>query len=213
MSTFYPDANKYLVNQLGRVITADGRNYVRLTSRRYDIISVDPPPPLYSAGAVVLYTREFYADARRCLRPNGLMLEWLYMGVNLDELKEHLRTFRSVFPHVLVLISPMHGGVYMLGSDGDISWNNDTVSQILGAPKALEDLGSAPDYQSIAGRPWPSVLASTLWMRDSDVDRFTGNGPLITDDHPLTEYFLLNHLFNPAADRNVTEARLRELWP
>jgi spermidine synthase len=116
MSTFYPDAGKYLHNPLGRVITADGRNYVRLTSRQYDIISGDPPPPLH--GAVVLYTREFYADARRCLRANGLMLQWLSFGVNLDLLREHLRTFRSVFPHVLVVISPMHGGLYMLGSDG-----------------------------------------------------------------------------------------------
>jgi hypothetical protein len=37
--------------------------------------------------------------------------------------------------------------------------------------------------------------------------------PLITDDHPLTEYYLLHQIFNARDDRNVTEARLRELWP
>jgi len=213
MSTFYPDAGNYLDNQLGRVITADGRNYVRLTSRQYDIISVDPPPPLHSAGAVVLYTREFYADAHRRLRANGLMLEWLYFGVNLDELREHMSTFRSVFPHVSVMISPMHGGLYMLGSDGDINWNADTASRILGSPQALQDIGGMPDYRFIAGRSWPGVLATMRWMQDGDINRFVGDAPLITDDHPRTEYYLLHQVFTEGYDRKVTETRLRALWP
>ncbi len=65
MPIFYSDAEKYLNSPLARVITADGRNYVRLTSRRYDLISVDPPPPIETAGASVLYSQEFYADAHR----------------------------------------------------------------------------------------------------------------------------------------------------
>lgn len=162
---------------------------------------------------MVLYTREFYADARQRLRANGLMLEWLYFGVNLDELREHLHTFRSVFPHVVVLISPLHGGLYMLGSDGDINWNTDTASQILGSSKALQDIGDATDYRFIAGRSWPGVLASMRGMQDGDINRFAGDAPLIADDHPLTEYYLLRQMFNARDDRNVTEARLRELWP
>ncbi|HEX6512743.1 MAG TPA: fused MFS/spermidine synthase, partial [Chloroflexota bacterium] len=52
MPTFYPDAESFLHSPHARVITADGRNYVRNTSRTYDIISVDPPPPIESAGTV-----------------------------------------------------------------------------------------------------------------------------------------------------------------
>jgi hypothetical protein len=29
------------------------------------------------------------------------------------------------------------------------------------------------------------------------VHRFAGDGPLLTDDHPLTEYFLLRRLYGP----------------
>ncbi|MDQ6789806.1 MAG: fused MFS/spermidine synthase [Candidatus Dormibacteraeota bacterium] len=212
MPVFYADAEKYLNNPLGRVVTADGRNYVRLTSRRYDIISVDPPPPIRSAGTVVLYTREFYADAHRHLRRDGLMTEWLYFGVNLAELREHLHTFRSEFPHVLVLISPMHGGLYLLGSDSDISWDPATASRILASPDAMRDIGDAPDYYRIAGRSWPSILASMQWLKDGEVDRFSGDAPLITDDHPRTEYYLLHKMF-ASGDQSVTEARLRKLGP
>lgn len=213
MSTFYRDANSYLHNPRGRVITADGRNYVRLTHRRYDIISVDPPPPLHSAGTGILYSRGFYADAHRCLRPNGVMVQWLYFGVNLKELKEQMHTFRSEFRHTAMLLSPMHGGLYMVGSDGDIGWSAATVSQTFGKPAVRRDLEAAPDYGRVAGRPWPALVDGMRWMQDGQVDRFAGQAPLITDDHPLTEYFLLQHTFESGANRYVTYDALRRLGP
>jgi hypothetical protein len=27
------------------------------------------------------------------------------------------------------------------------------------------------------------------WMHDGDINRFAGDAPVITDDHPLTEYY------------------------
>ena len=213
MPTFFPDANRYLHSPSGHIITADGRNYVKLTPKRYDIISVDPPPPLHSAGAGILYTREFYADAHRALHRNGVMLQWLYYAVDVSELREHLHTFRSVFPHVSVLLSPLHGGLYMLGSDGNLGWDSATASRVLGSAQATRDLRTAPDYGAIAGRPWPQILAGMRWMQDGEVDRFAGSAPLITDDRPRTEYYILHHLFAARDDRDVTEARLRKLWP
>ena len=212
MPVFYPDASTYLRSPLSRIITADGRNYVRLTSRRYDIISVDPPPPIQAAGAAVLYTQEFYADAHHALRPNGLMMQWLYFGVDLEQLREHLRTFRSQFAHVLILISPRHGGLYMLGSDAPITWDAATAARILGSPQAAADIGNAPDYQYLPKQSLPAILDGMYWMQDAEVDRFVGDGPMITDDHPLTEYYLLHQLFNRGHDQTVTEAVLRRLW-
>ena len=212
MPTFYPDAERYLHSPLARVITADGRNYVRLSSRQYDIISVDPPPPIQSAGTVVLYTTEFYADAQRRLRPGGLMLQWLYFGVDLEQFREHLRIFSSAFRHVSVLMSPRHGGVYMLGSDAPITWNAATVQRILGSPRAVKDIGDAPDVAYLPQKPWPAIFDGMRWLQDGDVGRFVGDVPMITDDHPLTEYYLLHQLFS-AGGPSVTEARLRQLWP
>lgn len=214
MSTFYPDAEQYLHSRLGRVITADGHNYVRLSSSRYDIISADPPPPIESAGTGLLYSREFYADAHRRLNPGGLMLQWLYFGVSLGELKQHLHTFRSVFPFVRVLISPGQGGIYMLGSNRPISWDAQTVTHVFGSPSATRDIADAPDYWRVAGRSWPSVLDGMRWMDGTDVDRFASGAALITDDHPRTEYFLLRRMFAERDDQDhVTAARLRSIWP
>jgi spermidine synthase len=209
MPVFYSDAEKYLNSPLARIVTADGRNYVRLTSRRYDIISVDPPPPIETAGAAVLYSQEFYADAHRALRPNGLMLQWLYFGVDMNQFREHLRTFRSVFPHVSVVISPRKGGVYMLGSDAPIVWDVATISQLLESPQAAADIASAPDSRYLPHQSWSTIVARMPWLQDAGVDRFAGDGPIITDDHPLTEYYVLHQLFSPG--QKVNEAVLRQL--
>jgi spermidine synthase len=211
MPVFYPDAERYLNSPLARVITADGRNYVRLTSRRYDLISVDPPPPIETAGASVLYSQEFYADAHRVLRSGGLMLQWLYFGVDLDQFREHLRTFRSEFRHVLLVISPRHGGVYMLGSDAAITWDVATISQLLESPQAAADIASAPDSRYLPNESWATIVASLPWLQDGAIDRFAGDGPMITDDHPLTEYYVLHQLFSAGHGQKVTEALLRRL--
>jgi spermidine synthase len=213
MPTFYDDASQYLFSPHTRIVTADGRNYVHLTSRRYDLISVDPPPPIESAGAVVLYSREFYTDARGVLRPGGLMLQWLYFGLDMDQFKEHLRTFRSAFAHTSILISPRGGGVHMLGSDAPITWDDATVERFMDTEQASVDLHGAPDYRYLPAGTWPQLIDHALWLRDGDVDQFAGTGPMITDDQPLTEYYLLHHLFTPDSGTHVTEAVLRRLWP
>jgi spermidine synthase len=213
MPVFYSDAEKYLHSPLARIITADGRNYVRLTSRRYDIVSVDPPPPIQSAGASVLYSREFYIDASRALRRDGLMLQWLPFGVDLDQLREHIRTFRSVFPHVMILMSLRHGGIYMLGSDAPITWDAASVARFLDTPQATADIDGAPDFRYLPKEFWPQLFDSMYWMKDSQIDSFVGDGPMITDDHPLTEYYMLHDLSSSGSQSNVNEAVLRRLWP
>jgi spermidine synthase len=213
MPEFYPDANAYLHSPLARVITADGRNYVRETTRRYDIITVDPPPPVDSAGAAVFYSQEFYQEARADLRPGGMMLEWLFLdGQPLTELREQLATFSSAFPHVLMLLTGY--GIYMLGSDAPMTWDASSVAQLFDTPAAEADLSSTPGYAGfVQDRTWLQVLDGMVWLRDGQVPRFTGRVPIITDDHPLTEYFFLGSLFRSAHDPIVSAALLRRLSP
>jgi spermidine synthase len=210
MPVFYDDSLQFLHHPNGRIITADGRNYTRMTSRKYDLIAVDPPPPIQTAGAAVLYSREFYADAHRALKPGGLMQQWLYFGVDLEQLKEHIRTFRSVFPHVTILIHLDDAAIYMLGSDQPITWDAATVSRFLDTPQAKEDIAGAPDSDALPDESWPDILNGMRWIQDEEVDRFVGDGPLITDDHPLTEYYLLHDLTH-RGEEQLTGAMLREM--
>ncbi len=195
--TFYPDAPQILANPFGRVIIADGRNHVELTAKRYDIVVVDPPPPLESAGVSVISSREFYAASRRCMTPGGVMMQWVPWGQSLDDFKNHVRTFRDVFRHVIVAIGPGRNGFYMLGSEQPIRFDGVAVTEILGRPGVLEDISSASDSpeQTLSG--WEELIPRLVRLSGDDVMRFAGAGELITDDRPLPEYFLLKRARSP----------------
>jgi spermidine synthase len=210
MGAFFSDSSQYLHNPQGRVIIADGRNFVRLSQDRYDIIVVDPPPPIESAGSVVLYTSEFFAEARQRLNPGGIFLLWFPYAATTDEFKNHLRTFRAAFPHMDVLLSPVQNGAYLMGSDQPFNLDAASLAQYLGTGSAAADFATAPDDSKLDGAGWARLIMGQEWLKDSQVDAFVGAGPLITDDRPLSEYYLLRTL--TAKDHNsITEPLLRSL--
>jgi spermidine synthase len=165
MSWFYPDAGKYLHSRLSRIIVTDGRNYVRLSTERYNLITVDLPPPIWSAGAVVLLTREFYQEAGQRLTPGGVLATFIPKERRPLE-RMLLRTFRSAFRYMSVVFAPRPFGTYVLGG--------------------------APDFRPHSTADWVSIIRGSVWLTNNQVNAYAGSGPLITDDHPLTEYFLLN---------------------
>ena len=124
-------------------------------------------------------------------------MQWIPYGATIDEFKAHVRTFRSVFPHVTMLFGPGGYGLYMMGSDEPMAFDDATSREVLGRPGILEDISSAYDSPAKAIDQWIVRIDELLWISDDEVDRFAGSGPFITDDRPMPEYFLLRRLFNP----------------
>lgn len=188
MHWFYRDASRYLTSPLGHIIVSDGRNYVRLTNKRYDLITIDAPPPIWSAGAVVLLTNEFYQEARQRLNPGGVLASFIpYSG----DAKLFLRTFRASFRYVTVLHGPRPPGMYLLGSDEPMTFRTPAITQAFGSPAAQADLANAPNYPKTPVADWPKIIHQLVWLTNGQVNSFAGSGPLLTDDHPLSEYFLI----------------------
>jgi spermidine synthase len=210
MPVFYPDANRYLHDPNGRVIVTDGRNYVRLTSERYDLIAVDPPPPIESAGTVLLYSREFLREGRALLRPGGVFMLFMPFGGSIDDFRDHVRTFRDSFAHAQLVISPGGYGAYMLGSERTIDFDPAGLERLLGSDSARVDFADAPDDPGLEGPGWRRLIAHASWLRDGQLDAFAGRGGLITDDRPLSEYYLL-HWVGMKDKRTTSERVLREL--
>ena len=188
---YYPDADQVLANPLGRVIIADGRNHLELTPERFDIIVTDPPPPIQSSGVSVISSLEYYQQGRAHLTDGGVMMQWTPFGTTEQELKDHIRTFASVFEHVTAIRGPGGYGFYMLGSTQPIDISAEATREILGRPGILDDISSAYDSPASTVDDWLAVLDRQRWMVDEDVRAYAGPGPLITDDDPRPEYFLL----------------------
>src|SRR5262245_23409965 len=83
-------------NPRSHIVIADGTKFVAETDERFDVIMVDSTDPV-GPGAV-LFTKEFYAGCRRCLKPGGLLitqngLPFLQAG----ELQQSVGFFRELF--------------------------------------------------------------------------------------------------------------------
>ncbi len=192
---YYPDAASVLANPDGQLVISDGRNHVELTDRTYDIVVVDPPPPIESSGTAVLYSQEFYRASEGRLNPGGMMMEWMPYGQSLDEFRAHVRTFLSVFPQVTIAFGPGGLGVYMLGSQTPFAFTPEAIRSVLSRPGVAPDLTNTPDGRGRSLQAWIAQIPQLLWISNDRVRRFAGDGPLITDDRPLTEYFLLRRLY------------------
>ncbi len=192
---YYPDAEVFRNHPNGRIIVADGRNHLELSDEAYDIIVTDPPPPIESSGASVISSREYYEAGREHLAPGGIMMQWTPHGTLEGEFERHLRTFAQAFPHVLVARGPGGYGNFMLGSEEPIELTEANIRGALERPGVLADISSAYDSPESTLEGWARRIPSLVTLEGDEVRERAGEGPVITDDRPLPEYFLLRRLF------------------
>lgn len=89
------------------LLHTDGRRYVRTTRRRYDLVFVHVGDPSTTVTNRY-YTREFFTEVRRRLRPGGVLAFTLssnetYFGETLGDYSATIfHTLKQVFPSLLV---------------------------------------------------------------------------------------------------------------
>lgn len=76
-----------------------------------------------------------------------------------------------------------------------------SLRAILSRPGVLRDISSAFDSPESTLDGWLARIPTLVRVSGTDVRTFAGQGPLITDDRPLPEYFLLHLLFGKSSPR------------
>lgn len=76
-SRFFQHANDDALND-GRLhlTVEDAKSFLKLTERKYDVISSEPSNP-WMSGVSGVFSKEYYEDCRRRLNPGGLMAQWV----------------------------------------------------------------------------------------------------------------------------------------
>ncbi len=78
------------------VVIADGTKFAHETDDRFDVIMIDSTDPI-GPGAV-LFTKEFYTDCRRALKPGGVLVTQNGLPfLQAAELKQSVSYFRDLF--------------------------------------------------------------------------------------------------------------------
>ncbi|BCS34444.1 hypothetical protein TBR22_A36710 [Luteitalea sp. TBR-22] len=154
---------------------SDGRNYLALTGKRYDVITADIIQPQH-AGAGLVYSREYFELARAVLHDDGIMLQWIGHRPK-EEYDLIMRTFLEVFPDATL----WNGGTLMAGSRRPL-----TVSRAAFARK-LADPRTAAALSAVGLGTYDALLGQFSGNADA-MRAFVGKGPILTDDRPRIEY-------------------------
>lgn len=195
MMLFQKDSGEILKNKKGRIIINDGRNYIFLTHKKYDIVTIDPPPPFNAAGTTVLYSENFYEDVAKKLKPGGIVSQWMWFGSREDDIAMATKSFTNVFPYILVFQNPSgNGGIFLEGSFSPFVLNKVAYQKKLTKEKPNKDLKEIYENFELS-----DVLNLAIGDRESILNVIGSYQP-VTDDKPRTEYFLLRHLFKNAQD-------------
>lgn len=179
---YHDDAERILARRNLRLVVGDGRNFLLLTSDKYDVITVDPSPPIYSAGTVNLYTREFLSLCKKHLTPDGVMCLW-FPGGGKDDNLYVLKTFYSVFPNITVWRGSGNVGFFMLGTLEETVIDRSKIEKLFNNLELFADL-SEYDRTCVTS----SQLLDLLALKKGDVESITKNTPIITDNFPYTEF-------------------------
>jgi hypothetical protein len=86
-------------------------------------------------------------------------------------------------------------GAYMLGSEAPVAFAESDIRAVLARPGVLADISSAFDSPASTIDDWVAVINRQRWLIDDGVRVAAGAGPLVTDDRPRSEYFLLRRLY------------------
>jgi len=186
---YHSDAASALANPKGQVVIDDGRRFLNRTREKYDVIVVDPPPPMEAAGCSLLYSRQFYVLAQGHLKPGGILQIW-FPGGTLTTIQAVARSLHESFPYVRCM-SGIHGwGGHFLASMQPIEPL--TAAQLAARmpPKAQQDLREWMDVKQ-----YPTLNSYLQAVVSNEVSMDTMLNPdlnfQITDDQPFNEYYLL----------------------
>ncbi|HBH61706.1 MAG TPA: spermidine synthase [Nitrospiraceae bacterium] len=177
--TFGKYNNYVLDNPKLKIIFNDGRNYLLMTKRKFDVITADPIHP-WTQGSGYLYTAEYFKLASERLAPGGIMGQWLPIyELSVDDLKSVLITFSQSFKYTMTWVTAYDAE--LVGSNSPIIIDEAELQRRISFPPILRDLkpvmmGSSTDFLSY-------FVMATDQMR-----AFSKGGIINTDDNLYLEY-------------------------
>ncbi len=181
---FFPEVNHdVLADPRVRVTIDDGRNYLLVTQKAYDVVSVDTLDPKH-AGNGNLYTREFYELSKRVLKPGGIFVQWLpYHQVDNTSLKRIAHTFQQVYPHATLWLTRFKGYTLLVGTLQPLRIDIAGLEARFRNPRIQRDL-----VEAHVATPWQFLESFT--MAPDTLRRYSaGIERQNSYNHPYVEFY------------------------
>jgi predicted membrane-bound spermidine synthase len=195
---FHADGPSLLQSPRSHLVIDDGRLFLERTSELYDVITIDPPPPVEAAGSSLLYSTEFYTLVKRHLRPGGILEQWLPNGEPIVQ-SSVAKALRQSFPNVRVFVSVMDYGFHFLATMSPIPpVTAATLVSRMPSQAAADMIEWGPE--SSPERQFAAALSRELPL--DQLIQLYPDAPAMDDDRPVNEYYYLRH--RPVFDRMLS---------
>ncbi len=207
-----------LRNPRANAIVQDGRFFLQASPKHYDIITGEPPPPKV-AGAVNLYTEQFFRLMNDRLNEGGIATFWLPIyQLTVDEAKSILRAFHDAFPNTAIWSGADEECIMMGIKGAPQKIDNKQLGRLWRDPTIKSDLARI-------GIETPEELGAMFLMDGDEIDRIASGTKPLTDlfpkrlgdstqldpaIHEFTSHYLRS---TSAAERFHSSRLIQQIWP
>ena len=176
-----------------RALAEDGRDYIRHSQARYDVIGIEVGQ-LFRPGIISFYTEDFYQRLRQRLAPGGLVTQFVPVRMlSTPQVLDIVATFIRVFPQSQLWFNGPE--FVLIGRRADaFALDIPSLEERLERPEIRRDLHYRHPLEANTG--WlnesDSVLGSFLAAAE-DLRTLSRGGRILTDDVPRFDYELDPH--------------------
>jgi spermidine synthase len=201
---YWNDAEAHLRDPRGRIVVDDGRRFLRRSQERFDVITIDPPPPIETAGSSLLYSEEFLELVAAHLTEDGVLHHWFPLGEQ-KMLQAVARSLSNVFPYIRVFRSVEDWGHHFIAAEKPIEIAS--VDEVIARmpARARRDLVEWSPKRFL--RPMVAkVLASEVPLEDLLNE---DESIVVSDDRPFNEYYVLRRIREGKLDQDSEGAAIQ----
>jgi len=175
---FEKQNHNVLQNPRFNLIIGDGREFIKGTNKRYDMISFNAIHPKISPN---LYTLDFYRMCKNVLSEDGIIIAWLPPNAITElEYQSLIKTFQLVFPHSsLWYVNPSH--MLLMATPQPFKIDLAVLLERINRQEIRNDLVEV-------NLDDPYELLSCFIMAEDDLQRYGVSAPVNSDDLPYIEF-------------------------
>jgi len=186
---YFEDAEEILRKPNARIIVDDGRRFLMRTQKKFDVVTLDPSPPITSSFSSLLYSQDFYRIVKTRLEEGGILAQW-FPAADTIEVLAVARSIAAEFPYVAAYSSIEGWGVHFFASNQYFEMPDIETFVARLPERAKEDLVEWNKDRT------PQELYGIMLQREIPLKalllpnfKFS-----ITDDRPFNEYFYVRDI-------------------
>jgi spermidine synthase len=165
-----------------RKIIMDGKNFVKLTDEKYDIIMNDSTYP-GTTGSSALYTYDHFKQCREHLRPGGVLSCWMPLDLRPEDFQIIIRSFQKVMPNCSLWMANncLNKHAVLMGTLSPMRIDFNRVKKLFERQDISSDLSQINIHS-------PYDFLDCLVVNKTGLKSIGGRGPYNTDDRPSLEF-------------------------